>query len=75
MKPRYLDHGFWRVSAPFATRACGKLPKPGYEALGKVGRYLVWVARTPHQGRAVWSVRACESGNDVELSRTLLEAQ
>lgn len=71
MKPRYLSHGFWHVSKAYASRCVTKLPRPGYEALGKCHGYLVWIARTPHQGRAVWSVRAVESGNDIEFRRSM----
>lgn len=79
MKPRYLSHGFWHVSKAVALRVAqqyadgARLPKSGYETLGKVCSHLVWVARTPHNGKMVWSIRAAFSGNDVEFRRCMEE--
>jgi hypothetical protein len=54
----YLDNGFYKVSRAAALLlAEGNLPRHGYERAVMYGGKLWWLARTPHQGKSVWSIR------------------
>lgn len=58
MKMKYLDNGFYTISAAGAKKLSGgRLPKHGHEKLVLHAGKHYWLARTPHQGKMVWSVR------------------
>jgi hypothetical protein len=55
---RYLSYGFYVITAAEAKRLNGgKLPKCGHEALVESGGFWFWIARTPDNGKQVWSMR------------------
>lgn len=56
---RYLDHGFYWISEALARELAGELPKPGWEKCVVWRGEHWWLARTPHQGQRVWSIRRC----------------
>lgn len=55
----YLSHSFYRVSAKRAGVLCKPwgLPKHGYERLVTHNGIRYYIARTPDQGKQVWSAR------------------
>lgn len=58
MKMEYLDNGFYTISEADARKVCGgKLPRPGHEKLVPHEGKHWWVARTPHFGKMLWSIR------------------
>lgn len=74
-----IDSGWYEVTETRAKQLNGgRLPKPGYEALVVQGDLHFWLARTPHRGKTVWSVRfargwkregnVCRTSSDVELT-------
>jgi len=54
-----ISHGFYQITAADAKKACGgKLPAPGNnEKLCVIDDQGYFVARTPHNGEQVWSIR------------------
>lgn len=54
----HIDHGFYQISVADAKKACdGKLPGPGKEKLCVIDGQSYFVAKTPLNGKQVWSIR------------------
>lgn len=54
----YLDTGYYRIPTAVVKHLCdGVLPRYGYEKRVTHAGYRFWIARTPHLGKQVWSVR------------------
>ena len=70
MKPEYLYYGFWKISEDFA-RELSRLPKPGYEISAMYDDIPIWISRTPHKGKAIWSMHAQNDEGEVRLYKKL----
>ena len=57
-KLKEIDHGFFQLSAIYASRIGKGLPRVGYEKSAVYQGIPVWIARTRVFGKEVWSIRA-----------------
>lgn len=75
---RYLDHGFYVLSAIKAGRVAKannvRLPKHGHESLVQIDGAWFWLARTQDQRRTVWSLRDA-GGWRMENGRMVLRSE
>ncbi len=64
---RYLSHGFYIITAVKARELNGgKLPKAGHESLIEADGFWFWIARTPSNGKQVWSMRHANGWSIVD---------